>query len=314
MQRLVISPATILCADWAKDAGKRAVWAADVDERTIGRVAAPDRWTFWSLIEYAKRLRRPSLVAMDVVLGVPHPYFERLREVCGWEDSSSFTDWLPRAVRTAGFFDTASNVGEWAIARPFFAMPRGVGARRSFVQAAGFDLLRGVDRQCRGNPAFVVSGVPGSVGSATRALWQELAPMLESKRAFRVWPFEGELDRLLRETPITVGEMYPRIAYAVAVAEELPARSEAPRRKDRRSVREAWLSRLQSASWIHGGGVTIADVASALASEDDFDALFTAAALLRCVVENVPLPAHLVDGRAEGGILGTEGVQWAHRS
>jgi hypothetical protein len=314
MQRLVTSPAAILCADWAKDAGKRAVWVADVDARTIGRVAAHETWTFGSLIDHAERRRRPVLVAMDVVLGVPHPYFDRRREVIGWEDSSNFVDWLPRATRTAGFFDTASDVCEWSIARPFFAMPRGVGTRRSFVEAARFDLLRGVDRQCRGNPVFVVSGIPGSVGSASRALWQELAPMLESKRSLQVWPFEGELTWLLREAPITIGEMYPRIGYAVAVARELPARPEAPRSKGRRSVREEWLSRLQSASWIHGGGVTIADEAAALVSEDDFDALFAAAALLRCVVENVSLTSDLVDGRAEGGILGTEGVRWAHRS
>ena len=123
----------------------------------------------------------PRLVAIDAVLGVPNTYFDRRREVTGWEDTSSFIDWLPRAAGTAGFFETAPNVRQWSMARPFFAMPRGVGARRSFVESAGFDLLRSVERQCRGSPAFVVSGIPGSVGSASRALWQELAPMLESK-------------------------------------------------------------------------------------------------------------------------------------
>jgi hypothetical protein len=98
------------------------------------------------------------------------------------------------------------------------------------------------------------------------------------------------------------------------VARELPARLEAPRKKGRRSVREEWLSRLQAAQWIHGCGATIADEAAALASEDDFDALFAAAALLRCVVENVPLASDLVDGRAEGGILGTDAVRWTDRS
>jgi hypothetical protein len=317
MQRSMTSPATILCGDWAKGPGKRAVWAADVDARRIYRVAARggEGWTFRSLVEEAERRGpAPRLVAIDAVLGVPNPYFDRRREVIGWEDSSNFIDWLPRAARTAGFFETASNVRQWSMARPFFAMPRGVGARRSFIESAGFDLLRSVERECRGSPGFVVSGIPGSVGSASRALWQELAPMLESKRTFRVWPFEGNLNRLLREARIAVGEMYPRIAYAVATARELPTRPEAPRKKARRSVREDWLSRLRTAPWIRGGGVTIADEAAALSSEDDFDALFAAAALLRCVVESVPLASDHADGRAEGGILGTEAVRWTDRT
>jgi len=317
MHRSMTSPATILCGDWAKSPGKRAVWAADVDARRIHRVEAPDGegWTFRSLVEEAERRGPvPRLVAIDAVLGVPDAYFDRLREVIGWEDSSNFVDWLPRAARTTGYFETVTNVRQWSMVRPFFAMPRGVGARRSFIQIAGFDLLRSVERQCRGSPAFVVSGIPGSVGSASRALWQELAPMLEWKRAFRVWPFEGSLDRLLREAGIAIGEMYPRIAYAVAVARELPTPPEAPRNKALRSVREDWLSRLRAAPWIHGGGVTIAQEAAALSSEDDFDALFAAAALLRCVVEGVPLATDHVDERAEGGILGTEAVRWRDRT
>jgi hypothetical protein len=54
--------------------------------------------------------------------------------------------------------------------------------------------------------------------------------------------------------------------------------------------------------------------AAALSNDDDFDALFAAAALLRCVLENVPLAADLVDRRSEGGILGTEAVRWRNRS
>lgn len=308
-------PATILSADWAKDFGKRAVWAADVDARTIGRVPPRDGWTLASLLDEAeRRVRRPVLVALDLVLGVPSAYFDRRVDVAGWKRSSNFVDWLPRAARSEGFFETVSNVREWSIARPFFSVPGGEGALRSFVQAAGFDLLRDVDRQCRGNPVFAVSGIPGSVGSASRALWRELAPMLESKRAFRVWPFEGELNRLLREAPIIVAEMYPRIAYAIAVAPELPARPEVPRKKSERSVREEWVSRLLAAPWIRRFDVGIPDEAAALSSEDDFDSLFTAAALLRCLVENVPLASVVVDGRAEGGILGTDAVMWKDRA
>lgn len=304
-------PATILSADWAKDFGKRAVWAADVDARTIGRVPPRGGWTLGSLLDGAEqRVRRPVLVALDLVLGVPCAYFDRRVDVAGWDRSSNFVDWLPRAARSERFFDEVSNAREWSIARPFFSVPAGEGALRSFGETAGFDLLRDVDQQCGGKPVFAVSGIPGSVGSATRALWRELAPMLESERDFRVWPFEGELNRLLRDAPIIVAEMYPRIAYAIAVAPELPTRPKVPRKKSDRSEREEWVSRLRAAPWIHRFDVRIADEAAAISSEDDFDSLFTAAALLRCLVENVPLASDVVDARAEGGILGTDAVMW----
>lgn len=300
-------PAAILTADWAKDSAQRAVWTADGGDRLIRRVAPPaGGWALSSLLaEASERAPGPVLVALDLVLGVPAAYFSRRHEVAGWERSSSFLDWLPRAAATPGFFETAASAREWSVARPFFSVPRGRGAFRAFAEAATFDLRRAVDRRCGGKPVFAVSGIPGSVGSASRALWRELAPRLEVGRTFRVWPFEGDLGRLLGSAPAVVAEIYPRLAYAVAVAPELPARLAIPRRKGDRAVREDWLSRLSGAPWRRRFGVAISDEAVALSSEDDFDALFAAAALLRCLLENLPLASAPFDPRAEGGILGS---------
>ena len=303
------APATILAADWAKDFGKRAVWAADVNARTVRHVPASEGWTLAGLVTAAEsQVRKPVLIAIDVVLGVPSAYFDRRGEVDGWGAASTFIDWLPGAARSKRFFGAGSDCHEWSIAYPFFAVPKGVGGRRSFAMTAGFDFLRDVDRRCRGNPVFIVSGIPGSVGSASRALWRELAPMLESDRSFRVWPFEGDLAQLLREAPTTIAEMYPRIAYAIAVAPTLPTRREAPRKKGEASVREMWVSRFRASQWLKRFSVTILDDERAVGSEDDFDSMFTAAALLRCLLENVPLAGGSVDARAEGGIVGTEAI------
>lgn len=301
-------PATIFSADWAKDFAKRAVWAVDVDSRTVRYLPTREGWTLAGLLASARQVRNPVLIALDVVLGVPSAYFDRRGEVDGWEATSTFVDWLPRAARSERFFGTGSACEGWSIAHPFFAVPGRSGGRRSFATAAGFDLLRDVDRWCRGNPIFIVSGIPGSVGSASRALWCELAPMLESSRTFRVWPFEGDPARLLREAPITIAETYPRISYAIAVAPTLPTRREAPQKKSDRSVRQLWVSRLRAAQWLQSFDVTIGEQERALASEDDFDSMFTAAALLRCALENVPLASSIVDARAEGGILGTGAI------
>ena len=132
--------------------------------------------------------------------------------------------------------------------------------------------------------------------------------MLESDRSFRVWPFEGDLAQLLREAPTTIAEMYPRIAYAIAVAPTPPTRREAPRKKGEASVREMWVSRFRASQWLKRVSVTILDDERAVGSEDDFDSMFTAAALLRCLLENVPLAGGSVDARAEGGIVGTEAI------
>jgi len=68
-----------------------------------------------------------------------------------------------------------------------------------------------------------------------------------------------------------------------------------------------WPSR--PAQWVRLSGVTIENLADARASEDDFDACMTAAALLRCAIEKLPLGLPRLDSaRAEGGILGTASV------
>ena len=89
------------------------------------------------------------------------------------------------------------------------------------------DMYRQIDRMTGAKAVFIKSGVPGSVGSAACALWQELASQLTAERTFNVWPFEGELQKLLQSTSVVVGVMYPRAAYATALL-DAPPTSRAP--------------------------------------------------------------------------------------
>lgn len=74
-------------------------------------------------------------------------------------------------------------------------------------------------------------------------------------------------------------------------------------------VRGAALEALLTANWLKTQGVVIQDVDAAARSEDDFDACITAAALLRCVLEDTPLAMpNLTDSVAEGGILGSAAI------
>ena len=190
-------------------------------------------------------------------------------------------------------------------------MPRGAGGLTRFVAAAGgrTGLLRQIELRTGAKPAFVLSGIPGSVGSGSRALWTELAARRREARtpALRVWPFDGSLRELSREPGLVLAETYPRASYALALAPRLPAPPE-PLGKTRRPVREEALRRLRAAAWRRRSRTALADLDRAAASEDDFDALLTAAALARVLAEGEPLASWLVDPGHEGGILGTRAV------
>jgi len=125
-----------------------------------------------------------------------------------------------------------------------------------------------------------------------------------------VWPFEGDLQALLESSPVVVGEIYPRAAYATALL-DAPTVLRAPLAlaKIDLDVRRDAIAALQSAHWVRMLGVTIENVVEAQTNEDDFDACMTAAALLRCTLEKLPLCLPCMESeRAEGGMLGTGSV------
>jgi hypothetical protein len=93
-----------------------------------------------------------------------------------------------------------------------FSVPKGPRSLGSYVQAAhrhGVTLHRAIETVTRAKPLFIKSGIPGTVGSATCALWRELAPLLVNSRTFRVWPFDGDLEELLKSTKMVIAEVYP---------------------------------------------------------------------------------------------------------
>jgi hypothetical protein len=60
----------ILCADWAKEQRKRAVFVADIGARTVSRIARAD-WSVAKVLDAAQPWaeRGPVLVAFDAPLG-----------------------------------------------------------------------------------------------------------------------------------------------------------------------------------------------------------------------------------------------------
>jgi hypothetical protein len=293
------SPA-LLCVDWGKHAAKRAVYAALPGERWTIRRERPEGegWTLPGLLDRARLLRDRTavavLVGIDAVLGLParharRPFLESLL-----------------ALHEQGSLD-----GE--IRPPFFAVPKGKGSLGQWRDSRGGDaaVRREIERLTGAKSVFIVSGIPGTVGSGSRALWRELAPMLErGDRDFALWPFEGKLEHLIAARRVVLAESYPRAAYAVALSPALPARLLSIA-KTRPEVRALWLAELAAAPWL--ARVELRDLDAARASEDDFDAMLTAAALVRLLDERRPLSCDLVDPRTEGGILPTGGIAFARR-
>jgi hypothetical protein len=95
-----------------------------------------------------------------------------------------------------------------------------------------------------------------------------------------------------------------RHRYALALSSDLPARMLSIG-KTQREHRAMALERLSRGSWIRDMSVDVRDTESALESEDSFDALLSAAALVRLIAARKPISCDLIDPRSEGGILPT---------
>jgi hypothetical protein len=80
--------------------------------------------------------------------------------------------------------------------------------------------------------------------------------------------------------------------------------------KSDRESRKAAVERLRAQSWVRECGVTFEDADGDILTEDSFDALLSAAALLRCALEGTPLGWSGADP-FEGGILALDSLNLA---
>lgn len=290
----------MLAADWSGDARRRAVYVASLAPAPeIRRAPPPARgWSLSALLDRARALReRPGagvLIAIDAVLGVPAGFARRARV-------SGFLECLEWLARGDALDAECAAPDDWSPHCPFFRVPAGRGGLTRWISAAGGPqgVLREVEQRMGAKPVFVLSGIPGTVGSGSRALWRELAPLAaRTGRDFAIWPFEGGA---LPPAPggIALAEAYPRAAYAIALESARPLSLA----KGRADVRRRALTQLQDARWVHRSETRLGDLAHACNDGDHFDALLTAAALLRLLLERRPLAPETIDPLAEGAIL-----------
>ncbi len=292
-----------ISADWSGQAQKRAVWVADLRGKRLFRPETAGQWSLDALLELARSLAGRVLVGIDVGFGVSRAYWKLVVKNCPDSPPGNFVQWLSGLDVDGEFFTTITNADHWRVGQPWFAVPRGAGSLTAFVRRMGDGLRRELAVKTGAKPIFIVSGIPGTVGSGTRAIWRELIPLLRVPRDFALWPFEGDASLNHPEHKILLAETYPSLAYAAALAEELPA---APVRvaKTRAGMRGDACDLLGNALWVRKHRVDIGDLEPARASEDHFDALFTAAAVLRCAVEGLPIVfPRWIDAEVEGSML-----------
>ena len=289
----------IVAVDWGKQPNKRAAYRAYLAERRVFRLAFDGSLS--SLVDQAVSLPPPVLLGVDAAIGFPEAAWEGLAAALGARPAH-FVDFLLGPSLPADFFEPVATPDAWTPLRPFIRPPRGRWSLKAFVDASTDGIHRRIDRRLNGNPPFVTSGLPGSVGSGTRALWQELIA-LGSGSPVRVWPFNGPLESLLTSGSPVLAEIYPKACYGIALGATLPAplRSIA---KTREPARREALAELRASAWVSAHGVELHDLEAAESNEDAFDALVSAAALMRAALENAPLE-HPDDAtsKAEGGIL-----------
>jgi hypothetical protein len=297
-------PFAYLAADWSSAPRARAVWlAATRPSASIRRLAPPAAsWSLDALLARARRIRDrlggPVVVVVDAALGLPAIVVQRL-------GASGFLDALQRLAAAGALAPPSSSARAEAVA-PFFRVAAGRGALRRQIREAGgrSAIHRQLDWRTAAKSVLALSGIPGTVGSGSRALWRELLPSLERRRDFALWPFEAAR---CGRAGLVLAEGFPRAAYTVALAAQLPA---APRSlaKTQRTARLEALERLRGAPWRRAVGLRLSDLGAARESEDDFDALLLAAGLFRLHAEGRPLAHWLVDPIAEGGTLATGGI------
>ena len=100
------------------------------------------------------------------------------------------------------------------------------------IAAPNPGLLREVDAATGAKSVFILSGIPGAVGSASRQIWSEIH---RSRRPLAVWPYEADLEAMPPDRPV-LAEQYPRLFYPALGGLEGP--------KGDRSTRERALERL----------------------------------------------------------------------
>ncbi|MCR9279330.1 MAG: hypothetical protein NXH85_15340 [Pseudomonadaceae bacterium] len=294
----------MIAVDWSKHRGKRSAYLSQLSSRTIEHM--PFDGSLANLLDEVRRLPEPTLIGIDAAIGIPTPTWRALQTLTG-SSPNNFVEFLNESPHNSTFFEPVATPDQWSALRPFIAPLKGPWSLTQFIERSNDGIHPRIDRQLNANSVFVTRGMPGTVGSGTRALWMELIE-LQEPTAFNIWPFDGTLEALITQGIPVIAEIYPKACYGICLSENLPTPLLGIP-KTKRPARNDAISKLLKTDWVTRADIRIEGAARAIENEDDFDALMSCAALTRLVLEKRSLEsADSTDCIVEGGVLGASSL------
>jgi hypothetical protein len=308
-------PVAVAHADWGCDLRKRQVALATLQAPAAGPQRPQYRVTALAaapgdLIGMLATVSRPgsALLGFDFTIGLPRAY----AAAAGVPSFSGFLDVLGTPPWTE-FELVARRPEEISLLRPFYPDRPG-GTRREHLYAGLGLSAAQVRRRCDGTDAETLFWTLGSkqAGKASLSGWRLLRQARARAGAVALWPFDGDLARLIGgPAPVVVAEAYPREFYRFVGAPPR-GRWSKRRREDRLLVVPRLLAWAESLGvrWDEGVGHRVrAGFSAGPAGEDEFDAVVGLLGLLAVVTKAAPegLPADDPAVLAvEGWILGRQ--------
>lgn len=159
-----------------------------------------------------------ALIGFDFPLGVPLAYARRAG-ICSFREvlRRAGTEMWPK------FFEPASRPDEISTQRPFYPARPGGSSHAHLISRLGVTSIGELLRLCERatderNAACSLFWTLGAnqVGRAAISGWRDvLCPAIKERAdSFGLWPFDGELEHLLRTKQYVVVETYPAEAYS----------------------------------------------------------------------------------------------------
>jgi hypothetical protein len=295
-------------ADWSIDPRKRWICIARHGARGWRAEAPRPVGDTGELLPALLREGTPAALGLDLPLGVPR----------GWAATRGERDFphlLTALADQPRFFEVARTLEEASAARPFYPA-RGIKGmtRLAHARAIGLETARDLSRLCdratatrpAGAPVFWTLGANQS-GKAAIAAWRDwLAPALARGAPISLWPFAGELHRLLTKGRVALAEVYPAEALRqLELRLSGSKRAQAPRAALADALRGA-MARLRVAPCPALSAMIAEGFGADGAGEDRFDCvvglLCLIAVLDRARADRIPDDPWIV--RWEGWVLG----------
>lgn len=299
----------LIHADWSIAASKS--WAAEaVKEQGTWIVEAPHPvGPVQDFVEHLLCPPHPTLAGFDFPLGIPAAFGEQ----------TGFGDFL-EALDTFGtgkwsdFYAVNAGPESISLFRPFYPNAGNTSPKQvHLLQALGVAEMDALRRQCemgaRGLPAacalFWTLGA-NQVGKAAISGWRQVI-VPARKAGARLWPFEGDLSDLCRESSVVLCETYPADA-ARQIGLSFP-RGFSKRRREDRKIAMAGLTARCAANGIKLQDSMIYAIddgfGAAVDGEDQFDATAGLLGIIEVVEGRRPAsPSDRLHPQWEGWILG----------